>query len=129
MFKRMPSGRRVKLICFPDQLCDSRQIDGLEGPEGHRHLESAQKVVHALRRPEKGLSRSVGRVLLPTLSVVGREGDRLEVASVRQAPSVLGCVGGQFGDSYHGEALPNALSLRGIIVDKNQTLDSDVQLP
>jgi hypothetical protein len=88
ILKGMPPGRRIKLIGFPDQLCDTRQIDGSEGPEGHRHLEPAQKVVYALRRLAKGLSRSVGRVLLPAPRVVGGEGDRLEVARVRQAPHV-----------------------------------------
>src|SRR6266851_3072610 len=34
IFKGMPSGRRIKLVSFPDQLCDTRQIDGLEGSEG-----------------------------------------------------------------------------------------------
>ena len=127
IFMGMTSGRRIKLICFPDQLCDTRQIDGLEGSEDHRHLESPQKVVHALRRLKKGVARSVGRVLLSAPRVVGSEGNRLEVARVRQASDVLGCIGRQLGDSNHGEALPYARSLCGIIVDKDQTVDSDVQ--
>lgn len=39
IFKGMPSSRRIKLICFSDQLCNSSQIDCPEGAKGHRHLE------------------------------------------------------------------------------------------
>jgi len=46
--KGVTPGRQIELICFPDQLRDTGQIDGLEGPEGQGHLESAQKIVHAL---------------------------------------------------------------------------------
>src|ERR1700693_559890 len=60
IFKGMTSGRRIKLIRLSDQLCDTCQIDGLEGSEDHRHLESPQKVVHALRRLKKGVAPSVG---------------------------------------------------------------------
>ena len=128
IFKGIPPGGWIKLICFSDQLCNPRQIDGLEGSEGDRHIEPAQKIIHVLRRLAHRLARSVGRVLFATPRVIGGEGDRLEIASVRQAADVLASVGGQFGNGHHGEALPDARALGGIIIDKDHAVDSDVQL-
>ena len=65
-------GRRIKLICFPDQLCDTSQIDGLEGFEAHRHLESPQKVAHALRRLEGRLLVKRSPRIAPLAGVVSR---------------------------------------------------------
>lgn len=56
ILKGMAPGCQIKLISLADELCDTREFDGLEGPKDHGHLEPAQKVVHALGRFEEGFS-------------------------------------------------------------------------
>ena len=61
---RIPAGGGVELIGLVDELDDASVIDGGEWPIDGRHVEPAEKVVHALGRSEQSLAFGVGGILI-----------------------------------------------------------------